>query len=75
MKTKEQVEKALAKWQKLLEEQKQIMEFEEQFITAGAFMEDKATYVQSVKKYHEAEKICFACEKLITHCKWILDIE
>ena len=56
MKTKEQVEKALAKWQKLLEEQKQIMEFEEQFITAGAFIEDKATYVQSVKRYHEAER-------------------
>lgn len=75
MKTQEQVEAALAKYQQMLEQNKQIMDFEEKFITAGAFMEEKEVYIQSVKKYHKAELNVYACEKLIKNCKWILDLE
>ena len=75
MKTQEQIEAALKKYQQLLEENQAKMDFEESFLTASEFMKDKETYVQSVKRYHEAEKAVFACQKLIKNCRWILDIE
>ena len=75
MKTQEQIEKALEKYQQMLDDNKAKMEFESQFITASEFMEDKECYIQSVKRYYEAEKIVFACERLLKNCKWILDIE
>lgn len=59
----------------MLEDNQRIMDFEEQFLQASTFMQDKDCYVQSVKKYHEAEKIVYACQKLIKNCKWILDNE
>lgn len=75
MKTKEQVEAALKKYQQLLEENQQIMDFEETFLKASSFMENKQCYIQSVKKYHEAEIAVASCHRLIKNCKWILDIE
>jgi len=75
MKTKEQIERALETYQRMLEENQAKMDFESQFITASEFMENKECYIQSAKKYHEAEKIVYACQKLIKNCKWILDIE
>ena len=75
MKTKEQIEAALAKYQQMLEANQQVLDFEETFLSAGVFMSDKETYIQSVLKYHRAELVVFACEKLIKNCKWILDIE
>lgn len=75
MKTQEQIEKALKKYEELLEKNQQTLDFELQFIEGSTFMGDKITYADSVRKYHEAEKNVFACEKLIKNCKWILDIE
>lgn len=75
MKTQEQIEKALKKYEEMLEDNKHKMGFELQFIEGSTFMEDKITYADSVRKYHEAEKNMYACEKLIKNCKWILDIE
>lgn len=75
MKTKEQVEAALAKYQKLLEENQQIMDFEEVFLKSSSFMNNKECYIQSAKKYHEAEIAVASCQRLIKNCKWILDIE
>ena len=75
MKTQEQIEKALAGYQQMLEANKKVMDFEDTFLQASSFMEDKDTYIQSVIKYHRAEMVVFACEKLIKNCKWILDIE
>lgn len=75
MKTKEQIESALNKYQSMLQLNKGIMEFEEDFMKANSFMNNRDAYVASVHKYHEAELNVYACEKLIKNCKWILDIE
>ncbi len=75
MKTQEQIEKALAKYKQLLEENQDKMDFEETFLKASSFMDNKECYIQSVKKYHEAELAVASCERLIKNCKWILDIE
>ena len=75
MKTQEQVERALETYQRMLEENQAKMDFEKTFLEASTFMENKECYIQSAIKYHEAEKIVYACEKLIKNCKWILDIE
>lgn len=75
MKTQEQVEKALEKWQNMLDANKRIMDWETDFMKAHSFMDDRAAYLQSATRYHEAEMVAYACEKLITNCKWILDIE
>lgn len=75
MKTQEQIEKALAGYKQMLDTNKKVMDFEETFLTASSFMDDKDTYIQSIMKYHNAQLVVFACEKLIKNCKWILDIE
>ena len=75
MKTQEQIETALAKYQEMLDTNKQIMDFEHAFLESAAFMDNKECYIESVIKYHKAELVVFACEKLIKNCKWILDIE
>lgn len=75
MKTQEQIEAALKKYQTLLEENLMKMEFEESFLAASSFMDNKEVYTQSVIRYHEAQRAVFACEKLIKNCRWILDIE
>lgn len=75
MKTQEQIEKALKKYEEMLEDNKRKMDFELQFIEGSTFMEDKITYADSARKYYEAEKNVYACEKLIKNCRWILDIE
>lgn len=75
MKTKEQIERALKGYQKMLEDNQRIMDFEDDFMKAHALMEDRKSYIESAIKYHEAEKIVYACQKLIKNCKWILDIE
>lgn len=75
MKTQEQVEAALAKYQEMLEANKKTMEFEGAFLDGAAFMDNKEVYISSAIKYHKAELVVFACEKLIKNCKWVLDIE
>ena len=75
MKTQEQVEAALKKYQQLLDENQQIMDFEETFLKASSFMDNKECYIQSAIKYHEAELAVASCKRLIKNCKWILDIE
>lgn len=75
MKTQDQIEKALSKYQSMLDSYRHIMEMEEKFLEAGEFMEHKDVYIQSARRYHEAELVVCACEKLIKNCKWILDIE
>lgn len=75
MKTKEQIESAIKKYKKMLEDNQRIVDFEDTFLQASVFMEDKNTYMDSVRKRHEAELIVYACEKLIKNCEWILDIE
>ena len=75
MKTQEQIEKALAKYQEMLDTNNRVIDFEDTFLSAASFMQDKETYIQSIIKYHRAELAAFACEKLIKNCKWILDIE
>ena len=75
MKTNEQVEKALAKYQQLLDENQRIVDFEETFLKAYSFMDNKECYIQSAKRYHDAEIAVASCQRLIKNCKWILDIE
>lgn len=75
MKTQEQIEIALKKYEEMRDANQKIMDFEREFIKAGAFMEHTELYIQSAEKYHKAELVVFACEKLIKNCKWILDIE
>lgn len=75
MKTQEQIEAALKKYEEMRDTNQRIMDFEDDFMKAHALMEDKKPYVESAIKYHEAELIVYACEKLIKNCRWILDIE
>lgn len=75
MKTQEQIEAAIKKYEEMRDTNQKIMDFEEVFLDANAFMENRAEYILSAKKYHKAELIVYACEKLIKNCKWILDIE
>lgn len=75
MKTQEQIEAALKKYEQLLVENQQIMDFEETFLKASSFIDNKEYYIQSAKKYHEAEIAVASCHRLIKNCKWILDIE
>ena len=66
---------AIKKYEDMRDVNQKIMEFEGTFLDAGAFKEHKEVYVQSAEKYHKAELVVYACEKLIKNCKWILDIE
>ena len=66
---------AIKKYEDMRDVNQKIMDFEGKFLEAGAFMEHKEVYVQSAEKYHKAELVVYACEKLIKNCKWILDIE
>ncbi len=75
MKTPEQIEAALKKYEEMRDTNQQIMDFEAVFLDATSFMDNREQYIISAKKYHEAELIVYACEKLIKNCKWILDIE
>ena len=75
MKTQEQVEKALAQYKSMQEDSQRKMMFAEDFMRASSFMDNKELYVKTVKEYHQAELVNYACEKLIKNCKWILDIE
>ena len=75
MKNQETIEKALAKYQELLEKNQQIKDFEETFLESNAFMDNKEAYIISAVKYYQADLAITACNKLIKNCKWILDIE
>lgn len=75
MKTQEYVEKAIAKYQKMFDDNKYIMDFEDDFLKSNTYMDNKQAYIISAVKYYEASLICSACEKLIKNCRWILDIE
>lgn len=66
---------AIKKYEEMRDTNQKIMDFEGKFLEAGAFMEHKEVYIQSAEKYHKAELIVYACEKLIKNCNWILDIE
>ena len=75
MKTKEQVETALKKYQQLLEKNQRIRDFEDDFLQGHDFMQDKVAHVVSAIKWYEANVAIASCERLIKNCKWILDIE
>lgn len=75
MKTREQVEAALKKYEEMRDTNQKIMDFEGAFLDGAAFMEHKECFIESAVKYHKAELVVFACEKLIKNCKWLLDIE
>lgn len=69
------MEAALAKYQKLLEENQRKMDFENTFLEAHSFMEDKEAYVISAVRYYHASLAVASCQRLIKNCKWILDME
>lgn len=75
MKTQEQIEAAIKKYKQMLEDNKRIMDFEDDWMKANSIINDRDGYIISAHKYHEAELIVYACEKLIKNCEWILDIE
>lgn len=75
MKTQEQIEAAIKKYEEMRDANQKIMDFEAVFLDANSFMDNREEYVVSAQKYHKAELIVYACEKLIKNCKWILDIE
>ena len=75
MKTNEQVEKALAKYQQLLDENQRLHDFEDDFLKTHNFMQDKEAYVVAAIKWYESGLAVASCQRLIKNCKWILDIE
>ena len=75
MKTQEQIEAVIKKYKQMLEDNKRIMDFEDDWMKLNSFLQDKDSYVASAHRYHDAELIVYACEKLIKNCEWILDIE
>ena len=75
MKTQEQIENAIKKYQSMLEDSQRAMAFAEDFMNASSFMAHKECYIKTAQEYHQAELIAYACEKLIKNCNWILDIE
>lgn len=75
MKTQEQVQAALKKYQQLLDENQRIVDFEEAFLKASSFMDNKEAHIIAAVKYYQASKAVASCERLIKNCKWILDIE
>lgn len=75
MKVQEQVEAALKKYEQLLDENQRIVDFEETFLKANSFMDNKEAYVVSAIKWYEASLAVASCQRLIKNCKWILDNE
>lgn len=75
MKTQEQIEAAIKKYKEMRDTNQRIMNFEDDWMKAHSVINDRDSYIVSAHKYHEAELIVYACEKLIKNCKWILDIE
>lgn len=75
MKVQEQVEAALKKYEQLLEENQRIYDWEDDFLTANRFVDNKEAYVVSAIKWYEASLAIASCKRLIKNCKWILDIE
>lgn len=75
MKTQEQVEAALKKYEQMLEEFNHTKDFAEEFLKGEEFYKDKEAYVVTAVRYFNTTMNARACEKLIKNCKWILDIE
>ena len=75
MKTQEHVEAALKRYEQLLEENQRTVDFEETFLKASSFMDNKEAYVVSAIKWYEASMAVASCQRLIKNCKWILDNE